>query len=108
MAEIRRLYEELNKFWGEEICHVVEALKKRLVENVDPRDFERWNRFRSSLHQTIAFWRVCILSLLLCVPNRSDTVTGSNHAVIPKLYPVITQALLQFVYSALHFGVSLS
>jgi hypothetical protein len=56
MAEIRRFYEELNKFWREEICHVVEALKKR---RIDPKDFERWNSFRSSLKQTIEFWKVC-------------------------------------------------
>jgi hypothetical protein len=54
MAEIRRFYEELNKFWREEICYVAEALKKR---RVDPRDFERWNDFRSSLKQTIEFWQ---------------------------------------------------
>jgi len=54
MAEIRRFYEELNKFWRDEICYVVEALKKR---RVDPRDFERWNSFRSSLKQTIEFWK---------------------------------------------------
>jgi len=54
MAEIRRFYEELNKFWRKEICHVVEALKKR---RVDPSDFERWNGFRSSLKQTIEFWK---------------------------------------------------
>ena len=63
MAEIRRLYEELNKFWKEEICHVVEALMKR---RVDLRDFERWNNFRSSLNQTIESWKVCLLPLLLC------------------------------------------
>jgi len=54
MAEIRRFYEELNKFWREEICYVVEALKKR---RVDPRDFERWNSFRSSLKHTIEVWK---------------------------------------------------
>jgi hypothetical protein len=32
MAEIRQFYEELNKFWKEEICCVVEALKKRRVD----------------------------------------------------------------------------
>jgi hypothetical protein len=58
MAEIRQFYEELNKFWREEICCVVEALKKR---RVDPRDFERWNGFRSSLKQTIEFWKVTLL-----------------------------------------------
>jgi hypothetical protein len=66
MAEIRRFYKELNKFWREEICYVVEALKKR---RIDPRDFERWDSFRSSLKPTIEFWKVYFLSLLLCIPN---------------------------------------
>ena len=55
MAEIRRFYEELNKFWREEISHVVDALKKR---RVDPKDFERWKGFRSSLKHTIEVWKV--------------------------------------------------
>ena len=105
MAEIRRLYKELNNFWREEICCVVEALKKR---RVDPSDFERWNGFRSSLKQTIEFWKVCILPLLLCIPNRSDTMSRTGHqAVIPKPYRAIIHPLLQFVYSAIHFSVSL-
>jgi hypothetical protein len=105
MAEIRRFYEELNKFWRKEICHVVEALKKR---RVDPSDFERWNGFRSSLKQTIEFWKVCLLPLLLCIPNRSNTMSRTGHqAVILKSHPAITHPLLQSVYSAFHFGVSL-
>ena len=66
MAEIRRFYEELNIFWREEICYVVEALKRR---RVDPRDFERWKSFRSSLKQTIECWKVCILPPPLCIPS---------------------------------------
>ena len=66
MGEIRRFYEELNKFWREEICYVVEALKKR---RVDRWDFERWNGFRLSLKQTIEFWKVSLLPLLLCISN---------------------------------------
>jgi hypothetical protein len=105
MAEIWRFYEELNKFWREEICHVVEALKKR---RVDPRDFERWNNFHSSIKQTIEFWKVCFLPLLLCIPNRLNTMsrrTRTGHhwqAVILKPYPAITHPLLQSVYSAFH------
>ena len=66
VAEIRRFYKELNKFWREEICFVVEALRKR---RVDPKDFERWNGFRLSLKQTIEFWKVSLLPLLLCISN---------------------------------------
>jgi hypothetical protein len=105
MAEIRRFYGELNKFWREEICHVVEALKKR---RVDPRDFERWNSSCSSLKQTIEFWKVCLLPLLLCIPNRSSSMSRTGHqAVILKPYPATTHPLLQSVYSVFHFGVSL-
>jgi hypothetical protein len=66
MAEIRRFYEELNIFWREEICCVVEALKKR---RVDPRDFERWNGFHSSLEQTIDFWKVCFCRWYYVLPT---------------------------------------
>ena len=105
MAEIRRFYEELNKFWREEICHVIEALKKR---RVDSRDIERWNSFRSSLNQTIEAWKVCFLPLLLlCIPNRSNTMSRTGHqAVILKPHPAITYPLLLSVYSS-HFAVSL-
>jgi hypothetical protein len=105
MAEIRRLYEELNKFWREEISHVVEALEKR---RVDPSDFKRWNSFRSSIKQTIELWKVRFLPLLLCAPNRSNTLSRTSHqAVILKPYPAITHPLLQSVCPAFHFGVSL-
>ena len=97
MAEIRRFYKELNKFWREEICCVVEALKKR---RVDPRDFERWDGFRSSLKQTIKFWKVCLLPLLLGIPNRSNNMSRIGHqAVVLKPYPITTHPLLQSVYS---------
>ena len=80
MAEIRRFYEELNKFWREEICYVVEALKKC---RVNARDLERWNVFLVFLIQIIEFWKVCILLLLLS--NRSDIGSRSGHQVIiPK------------------------
>ena len=95
MAEIRRFYEELNKFWREEICHVVEALNKR---RVDPKDFERWNSFRSSLKQTIEFWKVCFLPLLLCIPDRSNTLSRTDQQLKP--YPATTHPHLQSVYSA--------
>ena len=105
MAEVRRFYEELNKFWREEICHVVEALKKR---RVDPRDFERWNGFRSSLKQTIELWKVRLLPQLLSIPNRSNTMSRTDHqAAILKPYPVITHPLLRSVYSTFKFGASL-
>lgn len=64
MAEIRRFYEELNRFWTEEIGHVVEALQKR---RIDPKDIERWNNFRSSLKQTIESWKVWFFFTLLCI-----------------------------------------
>jgi hypothetical protein len=55
LAEIGRFYDELKKFWKEEICHVVEALKKG---RTDPKDFERWKIFHSSLKQTMESWKV--------------------------------------------------
>ena len=99
MAEIRRFYEELNKFWQEEISHVVEALKKRCV---DPKDFERWSSFRSSIKQTIEFWKVCLnfSPLLLCMLKRSYTMSRTGHqAVMLKRY---SATILQSVDSAFH------
>jgi hypothetical protein len=105
MAEIRGFYKELNKFWREEIDHVVEALKKC---RVDPKDFERWKNFHSSLNLTIEFWKVCFLPLLPYIANRSNTMSRTDHqAAILKSYPAITHPLLQSVYSAFHFGVCL-
>lgn len=55
VAEIRRFYEELNKFWTEEIHCVVEALRKK--GRTDPKDLERWNNFHSGLKQTVESWK---------------------------------------------------
>ena len=66
VAEIRRFYKELNKFWREEVCFVVEALRKR---RVDPKDSERWNGFRSSLKQTVEFWKVCYCLYYYALPT---------------------------------------
>jgi hypothetical protein len=71
MAEIRRFYEELNKFWRVEIYCLVESLNKK--SRVDPRDIGRWNSFCSSLKQTIEFWKVCAHILF------------GNHTVHPLL-----------------------
>ena len=103
MAEIRQFYDELNKFWREEICHVVEALKKG---RVDPKDFEHWNNFRSSLNQTVDLWKVRSLLPLLCNSNRSNTMSRTGHqAATLKPYPAITYPLLQSVYFSLYFTV---
>ena len=67
LADIRQLYEELNMFWKEEIHQVAEFLKKG---RTDPRDFERWNTFRSSIEQTIKSWKVCFLQLYYAFPGR--------------------------------------
>ena len=70
LAEIRGFYEELNKFWKEEIRHVDEALKKH---RTDLRDFERWDDFYSSLILTIEYWKVCffIISTIHLVTNQN-------------------------------------
>jgi hypothetical protein len=102
LAEIRRFYEELNKFWTEIRC-VVEALKKG---RTDPRDFERWKDFNSSLNQTIEFWRVCYFALCtLQVPTHQNTVFRIGHrAAMHNPYATTMRFLLQFVYSPFHFG----
>ncbi|KAF8486405.1 hypothetical protein DFH94DRAFT_850431 [Russula ochroleuca] len=54
LADIRQFYEELKKFWTEETRHVIEAVKKG---RTDPRDFERWKTFHSSLKQALESWK---------------------------------------------------
>ena len=63
MDEIGRFYKELDEFWAEEIKHVVEALGKGCT---DPEDLERWNKFHSSLEQTLRSWKV--FPPLTCIP----------------------------------------
>jgi hypothetical protein len=55
LAEIRQLYEELNKFWAQEVLCVGEALNKN---RFDRRDLERWNKFNPRLKQIIESWKV--------------------------------------------------
>ena len=79
MAEIRRFYEELNKFWTEEIGHVVKALQKR---RIDPKDIERWNNFRSSLRQTIKFCEVCVFASTLHFSTDQSPVFRTRHQAV--------------------------
>ena len=55
LAEIRRCYMELDKFWAEEISRTIEALK---MCRVDPTDSERWKSFHANLKETIESWKV--------------------------------------------------
>ena len=66
LAEIRRLYEELDKFWKEEIRLVAKALKEG---RTDTRDLERWNNYHSSLMQTIESWKVRFLPFTMHFPT---------------------------------------
>ena len=70
LAEIRRLYGELNMFWKEETLHVAEALKKG---RPDPRDFERWTNSHSSLRRTIEVLNVCYFPLP-CISKTNQTL----------------------------------
>jgi len=54
LVEIRRCYEELDKFWTEEICRAVKALE---IRRVDRRDFERWKNFHPNIKQAIEIWK---------------------------------------------------
>jgi len=55
LIEIRRCYEELDKFRTEEICRAVEALE---MCRVDLRDFERWKNCHANIKQAIELWKV--------------------------------------------------
>ena len=60
LGEISRCYEELHKFWKEEICRADAALRTR---RVDPDDVERWRNFKASLQQTTESWKVWFRSI---------------------------------------------
>jgi hypothetical protein len=66
MAEIQRFYEELNRFWTEEIRHVVNALRRG---RTDPKDLKRWDNFHSGLKQTLESWKV-FFPPLICIPQQ--------------------------------------
>ena len=71
LAEIGRSYEELNKFWLEEIRRVVDATE---LCRIDPRDFDHWINFYSSLKRTIKFWKVCFPPSTIRFPTDQNTV----------------------------------
>jgi len=55
LTEVRRCYEELDKFWTDEIRRAVKALEMR---RVDLRDFECWKHFHASIKQAIEYSKV--------------------------------------------------
>jgi len=63
LGEIQRCYMDLDKFWMEEICQAVKALK---TGRVDPDDVKRWRGFKAGLEQTIESWKVWIHASCLC------------------------------------------
>ncbi|KAI0259463.1 hypothetical protein BC834DRAFT_1035892 [Gloeopeniophorella convolvens] len=54
LKEIRQCYNDMDKFWVEEIGRVTESLKTR---RIDPEDANRWRAFRDSLQRTINCWK---------------------------------------------------
>jgi len=69
LAEIRQCYEELDKFWTDEIRRAVIALE---MHRVDLRDFERWKHFHASIKQAIKYSKT--------QPPRCDTQTLNAHS----------------------------
>ena len=104
LAEIRRLYEELDKFWKEEICLVAKALKE---DCIDTGDFERWNNYHSSLRQTMESWKVCFLPFtmrygaLFFSTDQNTLFRIGYQRVMLKLYAATLRPLLQFVHSSI-------
>ena len=97
LAEIRRFYEELNKFWIEEIRQVVDALE---MGRIDPRDLERWNNFHSSLQQTIEFWKVLFPpSTMHYSTDQKVPVLRIKHRTAMLEPYTLAATTLQFVHS---------
>ncbi|KAI0248448.1 hypothetical protein BJV78DRAFT_1235937 [Lactifluus subvellereus] len=53
LKEIQRCYNEMDRFWVDEVRRVTKALKDR---RLDPEDIDRWRCFRESLKQNITGW----------------------------------------------------
>jgi hypothetical protein len=107
LAEIRRFYEALNKFWTEEIRHVVEALKKR---RIDPTDFERWKNLHTNLKQTIESWKVQygFLFLRCALPTDQNTLFRTSYQVVmPKPRAATRHARLRFAHFRFHICIHL-
>jgi hypothetical protein len=49
--DVRRCYDDMDKFWVDEVQRANNALRNR---RVDPEDIARWKMFRESLEDAIA------------------------------------------------------
>ncbi len=106
LAEIRQLYEELNKFWAEEVLYVGEALNKY---RFDRRDLKRWNNFNSRLRQATESWKVWFFFYYVFPTDPNIVFRIGHQTMMLKPYAAIAHPLrvLQFVHSPLHIGVLL-
>ena len=113
LSEIRRCYQELDKFWAEEIFRAIETLKMR---RVDPTDVKRWKNFSEDLKQTIESWNLNLkvqCSTLLRVlryalPTKQNTLFRMSYQVVMlKLYAAAMDAHLRFAHSCFRSGIPL-
>jgi hypothetical protein len=108
LAEIRRCYIELEKFWTEEISRTIEALRMR---RIDPKDFEHWKNFHANLKQTIESWKVQYCSSFLCSATlivQNTLFRVSYQGAILKPSASTMHARLRFAHSRFHFGSPLN
>jgi len=88
LAEIRRCYEELDKFWTDELRRAVKALETR---RVDLEDFERWKNFHRSIKQAIEYskaGRSSCNTQILCRKNAhssTDIRTTTVFSLLPAM-----------------------
>ena len=64
LDQIQQCYVEIEKFWTKEIRRAATALENRCV---DPSDVGHWKNFHTGLKETIEYWKVLLLRLLVCV-----------------------------------------
>ena len=105
LAEIRRCYMEMDKFWTQEISREIEALK---MCRVDPTDLERWKNFHTSLKHAIESWKVQCSRLLVCCALTTDQnilFRMSYRVVALKSYVTTMYVRLRFVHSRFHFVI---
>jgi len=68
---------DLQKFYESGTVASMNDLRATGRRSPVPRDFERWNSFRSSLKQTIEIWRVCSFPSTMCF--LSNTLFRISH-----------------------------
>jgi hypothetical protein len=104
LAEIRRCYAELDKFWTEEIFRAIEALK---THRIDPPISNAGRTFIQTLNKLLSPGRYRIVSYFLCCAlptNQNNLFRMSYQVAMLKPYAATAHSCLRLA----HFSLPLS